>query len=402
MTAAALRLLFLLPFAPRPDARHGGKATAQLLARLARRHRCALLYLRAPDEESLGSDLASCLDRVEELRAPARAGWRRRLRLAWTLARGAPAQVADTWTRAAVRRIRRVAEEWRPDVVHLAMERVLPYLPALDSASRARLLVAHEPAAQAALDRLRAARGPERILPLLDLRAWRRLERLYLPRLDAVVAYTERDRRILSKLAPGLPVETIPLRIDLPPEPLDPVGAEPPCLLFVGGFGHPPNVDAALRLARHILPRVGERFPDASLLLVGDRPPRAVRRLAGPRVAVAGGVPDVTPYLDRAAVVLAPLRLGGGARIKVMEALGAGKAVVASSLAVEGLGVVHGQELLVADSEDDVADAVCRLLGDREARAALAARARAWAEQALDWAPVVTAYEALYRRLLAR
>lgn len=399
MTTAPLRLLFLLPFAPRPDARHGGKATAQLLAHLAERHQCALLYLRAPDEEPADPGLTSRLDRVWELAAPSRQGWRRRLRVAWALARGLPVEAADTCTPAAARRIRRVAEEWQPDVVHLEMERTLPYLPALDSAGGGRLLVAHEPAAQAALDRLRAAPGLERVLRVLDLRAWRRLEELYLPRLDALVAYTERDRRILAQRAPGLAVDTIPLRIDLPAQPLDPLGADPPCLVFVGGFGHPPNVDAALRLARHILPRVRARVPEAGLVLVGDRPPRSVRRLAGRHVAVAAGVPDVAPYLDRAAVVCAPLRLGGGARVKVVEALAAGKAVVASPLAVEGLEVVDGEQLLVADGDEETADAVCRLLEDPHARAALATRARAWAERALDWEPVVAAYDALYRRL---
>jgi glycosyltransferase involved in cell wall biosynthesis len=402
MRSRRLRLLFLLPFSPRRDARHGGKATAELVTRLAERHHAALVCLRAPDEDPPEPDLVDRLARLELIPAPGR-DWRRPLRLAGSLARGLPIEVADSWSADAARRIRELVRTWQPELVHAEMERMAPYLRALESSAAARMLVAHEPASHSALERFLVARGARRALRYLDLRAWRRLEQAFLPRLHALVVYTGRDRCILSEVAPGVPIETIPLRVGIPRRPLHPAGSpEEASLVFVGGFGHPPNVDAALRLARDIFPRVRARVPGARLYLVGDKPPRPIRRLAAPDVVVTGSVADVTPYLDRASVVVAPLRLGGGSRIKVLEALAAGKAVVASSRAAEGLGAADQAQLIIADGDEELAEAAARLLLDPRARVALAQRARAWAEKATDWEAIVAAYESLYHRLLDR
>ena len=101
-------------------------------------------------------------------------------------------------------------------------------------------------------------------------------------------------------------------------------------------------------------------------------------------------------------MVVAPLRLGGGTRVKVLEALAAGKAVVASPLAAEGIEAVDGEHLLLAESDEELADATTRLLADPDARSALGRRAREWALRSIDWEPVVEAYDALYARVLTR
>jgi glycosyltransferase involved in cell wall biosynthesis len=116
-------------------------------------------------------------------------------------------------------------------------------------------------------------------------------------------------------------------------------------------------------------------------------------------VVVAGEVPDLAPLLARAAVVVAPLALGGGMRVKVAEALAAGKAVVATRLAVEGLAVRDGLHLCIADEDEAFAAAIVRLLANASARDAMALRARAWAEAHLGWEEPVAEFERLYARL---
>jgi glycosyltransferase involved in cell wall biosynthesis len=110
----------------------------------------------------------------------------------------------------------------------------------------------------------------------------------------------------------------------------------------------------------------------------------------------------VTPYLDRAAVVVVPLRMGGGMRVKVLEALAAGKAVVASRLAVEGLDVVDGKQILLAETDKQFIDAIVQLLYYTERRTALAVCARAWACANLGWEGSIAAYDALYESLIQR
>ena len=400
--AMRFRVLFLLPFAPRVDARHGGRATAAVVSRLAARHDVAVLYLRAPDEGPADAALAERCAVLEEVRLPARPSASRRARLLWSVATGRPMQVADTADRGFSRRVRSLAGEFRPDLVHLELERMAWYLDAVDGSTAARVLVAVEAAAEAAHDVHRAASGIERIVRYLDWRAWTRFEKASLAAVDTVVCHTDRDGRVLAAAAPAdTPIERIPLRVELPEQPLNPVGSDSG-VVFVGGFGHPPNADAARRLAANIFPLVRERCSDAVLYLVGDKPPDEVRRLAGDAVIVTGRVDDVTPYLDGAAVVVAPLRLGGGTRIKVLEALAFGKAVVASPLAAEGVDARDGEHVILAETDTEFADAAVRLLEDPSARANLGARARGWAEATLDWEQTVAQYERVYRLAFSR
>jgi glycosyltransferase involved in cell wall biosynthesis len=134
--------------------------------------------------------------------------------------------------------------------------------------------------------------------------------------------------------------------------------------------------------------------------LVGRAPPPAVEALAGEGVVVTGEVPSVTQYLDRANVVVAPLAIGGGIRVKTIEALGFGKAVVATPLAAAGLPVADGEHVRLAETDDELARAILDLLADAEGRAALGRRARTWAVEHAGWEAAVDAYERLYRSLL--
>jgi glycosyltransferase involved in cell wall biosynthesis len=379
-----MKLLVLAPFPPRHDATHGGaRWNAGLVARLAGSHRVGLITLRGPEEQGIDPELAAQCDfAIEAERVRARASvvgmWRERQRFAMVAARE-PGWVVGFSARAFGAEIDRARAEWRPDVVHVETVVMAQYAERLG------------------------------MLPLVVVdqdpddgrRSMRRYRARVLPRADAVVALTDRDRAAISALAPSVRVERIPLAVDVPAVQLDPVGNGRD-VLFVGNFMHPPNVAAAERLAGSIFPRIAERRPDARLVLVGADPPASVRAYASDAVVVTGRVDDVRPFLDAAAVVAAPVKSGGGMRVKVLEALAAGKALVASPLALEGVDVRPGEEALVEADDASFADAVLLLLAQERRRAELAAAARAWAEANVDWRPVTAAYDALYRSLLVR
>jgi polysaccharide biosynthesis protein PslH len=398
------RLLFLAPYPPRRDAPHGGgRAMAHLLAGLAERHDVALLCLRGEEDAEVEPALRARCRIVEEL---PRAGPRRSPNLQARLrkhvrALSALAAMRPKWAEycavpALGERLRSLIPQWRPEVVQAEYHVMGQYLALADPGAR-RVLNQYEPGAAAAREHWGSRQGPRGPRRWLELRAWERYERAIARRADAVVVLTERDRREMESLAPGRPVVTIPIGAAPPERPLDPAGQSPPAVLFVGSFDHPPNLDAALRLNGSIFPRVRRQQPDALLWLVGHAPPERLRAAAGPGVVVTGRVPSVEPWMDRAAVVVAPLALGGGMRVKVLEALAAGKAVVASSRAAEGL---DGAPLVLAEGDEETAAALVRLLEDRDERVRLAGRARAWAVDHLGWDRTVAAYEALYERLL--
>jgi glycosyltransferase involved in cell wall biosynthesis len=183
----------------------------------------------------------------------------------------------------------------------------------------------------------------------------------------------------MGRLAPELldRVRVNPFAIE-PPAQADPTG-EDGLLLFVGNFAHPPNVDAARWLVDDIMPRLRARDAGARLLLVGAGAPGEIRARAGSDVEVLGEVPSVAPFLEAAAVVLAPVRIGGGMRMKALHALASGKALVTTSRGAEGL-VVSGVEppFLVADEPEAFASLAAELLRDAGRRRALGARARAF------------------------
>lgn len=400
MSADPLRLLFVLPFAPRLGGRHGGaRVTGQLIDVLADRHEVAVLHLAergdAPVEDRLRSRLA-LVERVDRPDGPVSAGTRARVKLG--LLRGVPTWASEVAMPGFAERLRELASSWRPDVVQVEYPVMGQYLPALRSFAAPRVLVEHD----ASLRDLRDFGGPlGGLVRRLDDRAWRRFERRVMGEVQAVVVFTERDRHALEGLGTRTRVVRIPFGVPAPDTALAPAGAPPPEVVLVGNFRHPANADAATWLARTLFPPVRERVPDARLTIVGASPTPEVSALAGEGVSVTGPVDDVVPYLDRAAVVAAPIRLGGGMRVKVLEALAAGKAVVATPLAVEGLDVTPGDQLEVAEGDAEFTAALARLLGDGEARRALAERARAWARAELGWDRAVARYEELYTELLA-
>jgi glycosyltransferase involved in cell wall biosynthesis len=201
-------------------------------------------------------------------------------------------------------------------------------------------------------------------------------------RCDALQVFTERDAAAVAELAPELSdrVRVNPFAIELPL--LDAhVGDNEDTMLFAGNYTHPPNVDAALWLAEEIVPRVVALRPGAKLLLAGPYAPPAVRALNGPAVRFLGQVDDLDPLLRRAAVVMAPVRTGGGMRMKVLHALAHGKAVVTTPRGAEGLIGAGDPPLAVAHDAQGLADAAARLLADPASRRELGARARAYAQE---------------------
>lgn len=400
-----LRLLFLLPYTPHPEAFNGsGRAMAQLLLVLSRRHQVAVLYFRDAGERAIDDSLLAQCSYAEAIQGPQFTGhrwpqWRQRLRLMSGLIKGTPFWVSDWSVKTFHRKTSTIVERWQPDIIQLEYHLMGQYLPALGGSRAPRILVEHEPALRAAPYVRTLPPFINDILNRLDRRAWRRFEQSVIAQVHAVVALTEQDRQALRPMAHDTPIVRIPIGSSLG-QPLNPFGSQHPNLLFVGNFKHAPNVDAAERLINHILPLIHTHHPGVILNIVGTDPPLRLRQQAGHCVNVTGRVPAVRPYLDDATIVVIPLRLGGGMRVKTIEALAAGKAVAASPLALEGLDLRHGQQVMIAESDDDFSTAILELLRHPEKRERLASSAYRWAVSNLSWEHAAGTYETLYWRLL--
>ena len=171
--------------------------------------------------------------------------------------------------------------------------------------------------------------------------------------------------------------------------------------MFAGNLGYFPNVDAATFLVRDVLPRVRAAVPGAELRLVGARPARRVRALAGAAgVSLAASVPAIAPELAAATIALVPLRAGSGLQNKVLEAMAAGTPVVATPRAVAGLALGTGEEVLVADDAAGLAAAAVALLRDPARARAQARAARALVERRYRWEDSAAGVEAAWRAAL--
>ena len=176
--------------------------------------------------------------------------------------------------------------------------------------------------------------------------------------------------------------------------------AQPPRVVFTGSMDWGPNIDAVEYFCSQIWPRIRAEFPDAIFQIVGRTPVAKVRRLASESIEVTGTVPSVAEYLEKASVVVVPLRIGGGTRLKIFEAMAMGKALVSTSIGAEGLEVESGRDLLLADDASSFSDAVIMLLHNAETRRKFEQAARQLAAQ-FDWSRIVPQFAAVLRKVTA-
>jgi glycosyltransferase involved in cell wall biosynthesis len=236
-----------------------------------------------------------------------------------------------------------------------------------------------------------------------DRRRWRHYQPSVWQRFDRIEVFSRRDADQVAELAPDVHprVRINPFGIELP-EAADPCREDAGLVLFFGNYAHAPNVDAACWLAQEIMPRVRAAQEHARLVLLGAAAPEEVTALAGPGISVAGQAATMRPWLDSAAVVAAPLRTGGGMRMKVLHALAAGKAVVTTPRGAEGLALAGGEPpLLVAENAEALAGEIVRLLRDQGLRRALAIRARRFAAEQHSPRAYAARSEAVYAELIA-
>ena len=171
-------------------------------------------------------------------------------------------------------------------------------------------------------------------------------------------------------------------------------------IVFVASMDYHANIDAALTFARDVWPRVHELQPNLVFTIVGREPTRTVRDLASiPGIEITGTVGDVRPFYCEAIAAVAPLRVGGGSRLKILEAMAAGVPIVATTLGAEGLEVQHGENILLADSTEAMRDAIVSLAQDSDRRARLIARGLMLVASRYDWsqlgAKLFDSYQAL-------
>jgi polysaccharide biosynthesis protein PslH len=242
-------------------------------------------------------------------------------------------------------------------------------------------------------------RRARRALLEIEWRKLRRAEHRVVRTTEVTVAVSESDREQFARAVPGAQVDLVPTGVDTTFFAPMHRPTLPERLVFSGSMDWYPNEDAIRYFAERIWPRLRAARPRLSMTVVGRNPGAGLLEAARAQgITVTGTVKDVRRYIDEAAVYVVPLRVGGGTRLKVFEALAMGKPVVSTTLGAEGLGLVSGEHYVAADGDEPFAQAVLNLLGDADARRSLGAAGRAFVEERYSWQRVSQVFEGSLER----
>jgi polysaccharide biosynthesis protein PslH len=304
-----------------------------------------------------------------------------------SILRGEPPELRLAFSDELAREIKKLADRVDFDIVLIEHGSMGMYLEALPARLRERAVwILHD----IDFDKFKRIASIERNM-ITKMRArihatmTRRWQPDFAARFSFCVTMSEADRQLLLGANGSLRVEVSPNGVDTNlhrPLPDESTNAE---ILFVGNMGYQPNSDAAIYFCNEVLPFVRDEVPEAKLWIVGISPGLSVKQLEGNGVFVTGSVPDVVPYYKSSKVCVVPLRAGGGTRLKILEAMALGRAVVSTSVGCEGLDVVDGEHILIADDSKRFAGQVIRLLTDSDLRTKIAAKAREFVVASYDW-----------------
>lgn len=353
-----MRLLFLTPFVPsseRPDALNH-------IRLLSKNHEITLVALYTEDAE-LG-DLQHVRNWAKEVHPLKLSKVTSYKGCVLRLFTRFPLYLAYYYSPALAREICMIARNHTFDLVHAHTLRMALYAQNLNSIPT----VCNIQDVLTTRYREYARQGSPSLSWLLDVEEWQKLKRFepwVCTQIKIVGVVSEVEAKLLNKLAPDVLTHVVRPGIDPYHFSPFPDAEREQSIVFLGRLSYRPNVDAALKIANDIFPRVRQRTPSTRLIIVGSDPPKIIRSLsAQPGITVTGRVPDIRPYLGHGMVSLCPMKTGGGVKHKILQSLALETPVVTNKLGATGIGLTHGKNFLLSEDDDSMVEACISLLSD--------------------------------------
>jgi sugar transferase (PEP-CTERM/EpsH1 system associated) len=397
-----MRILLLTPQRPYPPHQGTTLRNYNLIKELSKRHNvCVLTFLEPDQDPQEPGPLVDLCEWIEAVPAPQRSN-RQRLRQLITTRR--PDMSWRLWSPELNERLVARLQDEPFDIVEIEGIEMAPYLPTIE-AIRPKLFVIYDAhnaewilQKRACLTDLKnPARWPAAIYSWIQWHRLRRYEGTLMSRVDHTIAMSAQDKVALRDLMFDAPISVIPNGVDL--KAYHHFSGLPIYhdLLFTGKMDFRPNVDAVLWFGLEVLPLIQAQRPGTTFAVVGQRPhPRLDMLRDKPGITITGYVNDVRPYIAGTTVYVAPLRVGGGTRLKLLEAMTMGKAIISTALGAEGFPVGDGQELMLADEPDIFAEKVIELLNNPGRRRELGDKGQAFAYANYGWDKLVPQLEKVY------
>lgn len=374
----------------------GGKIRSyNILRELARQHSVTFFSFYAAHDNDVHAELESIFSQVVlvPLHLPAAKSAAEMLQYGVRLFSSDPYNITKYCRPEVRRRLQRLLKENEYDVIicdFMAAAGVIPW-----NSHTPKVLFTHNVEAMIWQRHYEVAGNP--VWKAISLREWRKMEAAelrYLRLADRVLTVSETDRDAFAKFLEPAKLTVIPTGVDVEYFwPLE-VDETPNSLVFTGSMDWLPNEDGILYFADAILPLIRKECPEISLEVVGRSPSRKLQALAeaDKSIRLTGWVEDIRPFLARGSICIVPLRIGGGTRLKIFEAMAMGKATVSTSVGAEGLPVRSGENIILADSPADFAHSVISLLRDAQHRRRLGNAARTLVQEKYSWSKVAESF----------
>lgn len=409
------KVLFVTPYLPSPPRFGGQQRMHALISGLSGSHEVSVLSLVDPHESQAEAvratrDYCRQVTCVDNHRVPASAAAKRLLQL--------ESLVSPRSYEAMVHRepaletaLEQLLSLHRFDVVHFEFPSMASFAVERGRTKAAPLFLLDEHNIEHDLARqtVESGRSPlRRMYSAIDGAKVRAEEKRVWASVDGCTVASEDDERLLRAECPGARTAVIPNGVDLDfyrPSPEAPArgsreARQSPMILFFGAIDYHPNTDGLLWFLREVWPLLSAENPGATLCIVGRRPPPSILAFRSRSVEIAGMVPDLRPYLARASAVIVPLRMGGGTRLKILEAMAMGKGIVSTTVGAQGLAVADGRELLIADDAPTFSAKVGALIDGPELAGRLGAAGRRFVTAHHAWRASVDRLASFYAQLL--
>jgi glycosyltransferase involved in cell wall biosynthesis len=384
-----MKVLFVTPYLPSPPRFGGQRRMHGLMEELARHHEVSVLSLVNPNEDPNESERVTREYCRRVVTVPnhdfGALGSRKRLLQIRSLFASHSYEHRISQTRAMQTALNRLLNEVPFDVVQVEFSNLAAY--DFGAAKGCLCLDQHN----IEYDVLRRTAGADvgtvrRVYNAIDWRKIRIEERRAWKRFHGCVLTSVRDEELLLREVPGARTAVVPNGVDVDSfTPMADVAPEPDTVLFLGAINYFPNTEGLLFFLREAWPTLKTLRPAARLRIVGPKPPPIIATWPDPSVEVVGYVDDVRPHIARASAIVVPLRIGGGTRLKVLEAMALGKAVVSTTLGAEGIDVTHERDILLADEGAALAEQIARVLSDEGLRQRMGEFARKLAVDRYSW-----------------
>lgn len=371
-----------------------------LIKNISRHHSVSLLSLiTSPQQVEFLPELRQYCDHIDYVLKGRRPADKNIAEIARCFLNGRPLAAHPYFYSEMASKIRDVVTERNIDIVQIEHSLMSVYVEAIPAGSGCRTVLSFHNVAFNQYKRMAGMKisAGQRLLYRLKGLVMRRWETKYAKKFDKCIVVSPDEGRLLQTIAPDLDISVVENGVDTGLYKLLNNAPGNKTLLFVGTMQYPPNIDAVLYFCENIMPLIRRQIPDVKLIVAGHEPPPEIRRLAEQgNVIVTGYAPDLIPLYERSDVTVVPLRVGGGTRLKILESMALGRAVVSTSLGCEGLSVTDGENMMIADRPSEFAQCVIRLLRDKELKDKIVRNARHLVQTYYDWKIISGKLMALY------